>query len=239
VAQLPITFAHRGGRLVHAENTLDAFRHALERGVSGLETDAWIAGDGEVVLVHDGVVRRALRRHRVERSSAKRLSRFGVPRLVDVYDELGCDYELSIDLKDEHVGAAIVEIARARGCVERAWLCSPSRRRLEALRELSSDVKLVHSTWKDHIRRGIERHAAVLAESGIDAMNMHHNEWTAGLVALFHRFDVRAFAWDTQEVRQIVGMLDLGIDAVYCDDVDRMVETVAAWKARHRSERSE
>ena len=58
-------------------------------------------------------------------------------------------------------------------------------------------------------------------------MNMHHTEWTAGIVALFHRFEVRAFAWDTQEVRQLRAMLDMGIDAVYCDRLDRMVATVA------------
>ena len=74
------------------------------------------------------------------------------------------------------------------------------------------------------------------ANAGIDAMNMHHTEWTAGLVSLFHRFDVRAFAWDTQEVRQLRAVLRMDIDAVYCDRPDRMVETVAEWQAEARAE---
>ena len=57
-------------------------------------------------------------------------------------------------------------------------------------------------------------------------MNMHHSDWTAGLVSLFHRFDVRAFAWDVQEVRQLRAVLRMDIDAVYCDRPDRMVATV-------------
>jgi glycerophosphoryl diester phosphodiesterase len=60
-------------------------------------------------------------------------------------------------------------------------------------------------------------------------MNLHHSEWTAGLVALFHRFDVRAFAWDAQQVRHLRAMLQIDVDAVYCDSVDRMVATVAEW----------
>jgi len=60
-------------------------------------------------------------------------------------------------------------------------------------------------------------------------MNMHHSGWSAGLVSLFHRFDVRAFAWDAQEVRQLRAMLRIGIDAVYCDRPERMVETVNSW----------
>ena len=63
-------------------------------------------------------------------------------------------------------------------------------------------------------------------------MNMHHSEWTAGLVSLFHRFDVHAFAWDAQEVRQLRAVLRMGIDAVYCDRPDRMVATVGEWDDR-------
>ena len=49
-----------------------------------------------------------------------------------------------------------------------------------------------------------------------------------------HRFDVLAFAWDAQEVRQLRAMLRIGIDAVYCDRPERMVETVNSW-TRERS----
>lgn len=196
-----------------------------------METDAFLSADGAVVLVHDPFVRAFPRRLKVDRVPAERLARVGVPRLVDLYEELGSDFELSIDLKAAGVGEAIIEIARARGDVGRAWLCSPSRTRLRELREIDRDVRLVHSTWKDRIKHSMERHAAVLADESIDAMNLHQVEWTAGLVSLFHRFDVRAFAWDCQEVRQLRAMLDCAIDGVYCDDVDRMVAVVGEWTA--------
>ena len=86
----------------------------------------------------------------------------------------------------------------------------------------------MHSQTRTRVEN-LERHAANLAESKIDVMNMHHSEWTAGLVALFHRFGVQAFAWDVQEVRQIRAMLRMGIDGLYCDYVARMVSTVAEW----------
>src|SRR4051794_19046481 len=79
----PITFAHRGARIDEPENTIPAFRRALEQGASGLETDAWLASDGEVVLAHDALVRRGLRRHRVTESTADELAHHGVPRLAD------------------------------------------------------------------------------------------------------------------------------------------------------------
>jgi glycerophosphoryl diester phosphodiesterase len=232
----PITFAHRGARAHQPENTLAAFRHALEAGVAGLETDAWTAADGEVVLVHDPIVkvRRAgvvAQRLRVATTPSGTLARHDVPRLIDVYRELGAGYELSIDLQDLSVGPLVVDAARAHGDPTRLWLCSPSRRVLRELRAVASEVRLVHSTTRRRIPDSLERHAADLAAHGIDAINLHHSEWTRGLVELFHRFDVKAFAWDTQEVRHIRAMLDAGIDALYCDHVDRLVATVAEWDA--------
>jgi glycerophosphoryl diester phosphodiesterase len=227
----PITFAHRGARIEAPENTLPAFRRALEQGARGLETDAWLSGDGEVVLAHDRVIRRGLRRRNVTRTSAEELAGFDVPQLADLYAELGSNFELSIDVKDRAVAEPIVQLARAArdGAPGRLWLCHPSVRFLAELRRTMPDVKLVHSRRRRHIEALLERHAATLAESGIDAMNLHYTEWTAGLVALFHRFEVRAFAWDVQQVRHLRAMLGMDVDAVYCDDVDRMVATVADW----------
>src|SRR5262249_22322227 len=107
----PITFAHRGARLLHPENTLPAFRAGLEEGAAGPESDRRLGADGKVVRTHDAGVRGplfGLWKLRVHESSAARLARHGVPRLADLYAALGCDYELSVDLKDDTVGAPIV-----------------------------------------------------------------------------------------------------------------------------------
>ena len=224
----PITFAHRGARIDEPENTMPAFRRALEAGVRGLESDAWLARDGEVVLVHDGTVGRGLRRRKVPASTAAELAEFGVPRLADLYADLGAGYELSIDVKDDAVVSPMLTVAAAAGATPRLWICSPDTGLLGSLRA-STDARLVHSERRDHIRTPLDRHAYELSGLGIDAMNMHHSDWTAGLVALFHRFDVRAFAWDVQEVRHLRAVLRMNIDAIYCDRPDRMVATVGEW----------
>jgi len=231
----PITFAHRGARLLHPENTVPAFQAGLEEGARGLETDAWLSGDGQVVLTHDAGVRGPLLglwKLRVHESTAARLARHGVPRLADLYAELGCDYELSVDLKDDAVVAAIVAEVRRTGAPARTWLCSPDLELLRALRDDAPDFRLVHSTSRRRLPASLERHAADLADTRLDAMNLRHTEWNKGLVALFHRFDVQAFAWDVQEVRHLEAMLRNGVDALYSDHVDRMVAVVAEWAER-------
>ena len=229
----PITFAHRGARAHEPENTLPAFRRALELGATGLETDAWLSSDGQVVLVHGGAFRRGLRRVRVGRTTASRLARYDVPGLVDLYAELGTGFELSIDVKDRGAAEPILAAAAAAGpeATGKLWLCSPGLRFLRELADAGTGAHLVHSRSRRRLPQPLERHAADLGASGIEVMNMHHSEWSAGLVTLFHRFDVRAFAWDVQEVRHIRAVLAMDIDALYCDRVDRMVATVQEWSS--------
>jgi glycerophosphoryl diester phosphodiesterase len=230
VAVAVITFAHRGARLIEPENTIPAFRAALEMGATGIETDVWLSADGEVVCAHDPVVSRGLRRKRISSTSAEELATFGIPRFADVYGELGTAFECSVDVKSADAADGLVEVGRAHDALERLWVCSPDVDLLRALRP-ETRVKLVHSDRRSSIGPPLERHAFDLSSAGIDAMNLHHTEWSAGLVSLFHRFDVRAFAWDTQEVRHLRAVLGMGIDAVYCDRPDRMVATVSEWIA--------
>lgn len=50
--------AHRGWKARYPENTMPAFRAALELGVDQLETDVRITKDGALVLIHDSKVDR-------------------------------------------------------------------------------------------------------------------------------------------------------------------------------------
>lgn len=230
IGPVVITFAHRGARAERPENTIAAFTRALELGASGLESDAWLSADGEVVLVHDASFRRGMRKVRVAATTADELAAYDVPCLAELYATCGTDYDLSIDAKEPAVMRAMADVARAAGVPGRLWICSPEFDELRALREPLADVRLVHSPGYGGLPpANFERHCADLAAAGIDALNLHHADWTLGTVTLAHRFDLRAFAWDTQETRHILAMLRHGIDGVYCDRVDRMVAAVGEW----------
>jgi glycerophosphoryl diester phosphodiesterase len=227
----PITFAHRGGRADAPENTLSAFRRALEVGATGLESDARLAADGQVVLVHGPTVRTGLRRAKIRELPAARLAELGVPRLADLYAELGTDFELSLDLKEPDLADPILAVARAAGAVDRLWLCARKLPDLAGARRADPDVRLVHSMGRRAYGDALERHASTLAKAGIAALNLREAEWSLGLVTLAHRFDLLAFAWDAQEYRRIRALLGMGVDGIYSDHVERLVAAVGEWSA--------
>lgn len=225
----PIAFAHRGARAHAPENTLEAFALALRLGATGLESDVWVTSDGVPVLDHDGVVRTRLRRQRIGELTRAQLPGH-MPALADLFERCGADFDLSLDLKDTAAGPAVIDVVRAAapGLLPRLWLCHPVLDTLRELRPYDPDVRLVDSTRLKHISEGAERRAATLRSAGIDAVNLHHTDWTGGLVALFHRFERVAFGWDLQFEHVLQPALRMGLDGVYSDHVDLMIDVYRA-----------
>src|SRR5512147_906066 len=139
----PLVLGHRGASADAPENTLAAFRLALEQGADGVELDAWRCASGEVVVFHDQDARRlAGSPLRVERASLPELQALDVgawkgerfrgeriPRLEEALEVLGAAV-VNVELKSAHppgdprLALAVARILRSRGAVERALVSS-------------------------------------------------------------------------------------------------------------------
>lgn len=229
----PIGFAHRGGMAHAAANSLVAFENALAMGATGLESDARTTADGAVVLHHDSRFRPPLPRLGTRKVRTAQRVELGAAVLSprDLYDSCGTDFDFSVDIKDPDAAPGVVAAARDAGAesAHRLWLCSGSVRLLEEWRERWSDVRLVLSTRRRSMEVGPEQLAARLSRGGIDAVNLPHADWTGGTAALFHRFGVLAFGWDAHHDRTLGELLDAGLDAVYSDHVNRMMNAISAY----------
>jgi len=201
---------------------------AVRLGATGLESDVWLTSDGEAVLDHDGVIRSGLRKRPIAELTRAQLPSH-IPTLGDLYAEVGTALDLSLDVKDAAAFERVVAVAQAAGgeALERLWLCHHRWTQVAEWRSRRGDVRLVDSTFLGRMPEGTEQRAASLADAGVDAVNLHHSEWTGGLTALFHRFGILCFGWDAQHGRILDDLLDAGIDAVYSDHVDRMVDALA------------
>ncbi len=199
----------------------------MRLGATGLESDVWLTADGVPVLDHDGVIGRVRRRPISSFERAELPSH--IPSLAELFVSFGTDFELSLDVKDPAAGAPTVQVAMAADATmpSRLWLCDRDIDRLSSWRSVTPHVRLVDSTRLAKLKQGPERLAAQLQAAGIDAVNLHHSDWNGGLVTLFHRFAILAFGWDAQFDRTLDALLRSGIDAVYSDHVDRMVDAMA------------
>ena len=217
----PILFAHRGASADAPENTLEAFGLALEMGADGLESDVWVSADGEPILVHDEQFGRRTRRRKIGDVARADLPPH-MPTITDLFDSVGRDFELSLDIKDPIAVEPALDALRRFDMIDRTWLCHPDVDLLARWRSRWSDLRLVHSTRLARLPHSPERHAATLYQHAIDAVNLRQSDWSGGLTALYHRFDRYCFGWDAQLERTATELLDMGIDAIYGNHVDRL-----------------
>jgi glycerophosphoryl diester phosphodiesterase len=226
----PIGFAHRGGARGRQENTLAAFASALGRGATGLESDAWITADGQVVLQHDGVTGPLWHRRPISTQKRAELPA-RIPALPDLYEHCGTDFELSLDVKDPAALPAILVEARAAGAATRLWVGHNDWRWLAGWRAACPDVNLVLSARLARLEEGLAAQSASLRRAGVDVLNMHRTDWTADRVATVHASGIRGFGWDAQTHPDMVSLLRMGVDGLYSDHVDVLMAAIASERA--------
>ena len=78
-----VVLAHRGFHVVEPENTLAAFDAAVNLGVDGIETDVRQTRDGELVLIHDRVIKGGGLVSQLTKSELEQQLNHPVPTLVE------------------------------------------------------------------------------------------------------------------------------------------------------------
>ena len=228
----PIAFAHRGARAHAPENTIEAFALALRLGATGLESDVWLTSDGVPVLDHDGVVRARLPVAADQQPCAR-------DQLPDAHPGPGrSDRRLRQPTttcrstsRTRRRPATVVAVVReaAPALLGRLWLCYRDWRVAAALRAARRrrPAGRLHPP-RPHQGGPRAPGGQRWPSAGVDAINLHHSDWTGGLTTLFHRFERYAFGWDAQHERVLQTLLRMGIDGVYSDWVDRMTDAFRA-----------
>jgi glycerophosphoryl diester phosphodiesterase len=154
----PLVLAHRGASAEAPENTLAAFRLAMEQGADGVELDVWRCATGEVVVVHDedlsrvaGVPLRvpdsplaALRAVDVGAWKGARFRAERIPLLAEVLDALP-GAVVNVELKsrggrDLALAHAAAEVIWRKGAGSRVVVSSFDWRLLAAFRLASPDI---------------------------------------------------------------------------------------------------
>ncbi|MCT1356853.1 glycerophosphodiester phosphodiesterase family protein [Rothia kristinae] len=141
---VPTVYAHRGLALEAAENSLEAFRAAVEAGAEWIETDVNTTADGVVLVLHDPSLDRVAGvPGRVSQLSAAQVAEVRLPdgqRIPTLAEALEAfpTARFNIDLKDEGAVEAVPRVLREAGAVDRVRIASFSdarrRRALAALR---------------------------------------------------------------------------------------------------------
>lgn len=212
----------RGGAGAHVPaNTIESFELGLRLGASGLDGDIWLTADGQAVFNYGGVVGSRLRRKPIGTVARDALPTPAVD-VAQLVDACGTGFELSIEIRDPGSFDAVVSAAESAGIPDRLWITHSDVETLARWRTENPHIRFIHSTRMADLPKGPEQHAAHLRERSISGVSFPYAEWTAGHVALFHRFTRLTVGWMPEHERHIRELMEMGIDAVISEHVERM-----------------
>lgn len=224
----PVKLFARGGAGVNERtHSIESFRLGLRLGATGLQGDVWASSEQDAVLDSEGQIGSRLRRRRISDVATVELVDKKI-LLSDLYADLGSEFDLMLDVRDPDAFGSILDSATAAGALDHLWIVSSDLAMLESWRERAPEVQFVHRVRLADLPRGPEQHAATLRKGGITAVSLGFDEWTAGHVALFHRFTRLAIATGPLHERQIRDVLSMGIDAIVSPQVERMVDVAGS-----------
>lgn len=150
-------WGHRGAGIYSVENTIDSFRKAVEMGVDGIETDAHLSKDGQIVLFHDYIVEKDGKKIEINKLTLKQIKEIRleenkkIPTLGEVFNIFKSkNIKYSIDLKDNNVGFKIIRLAREYNILEKVELVGNNFYIFSKIRKIEKEAKLIYSISERH-----------------------------------------------------------------------------------------
>jgi glycerophosphoryl diester phosphodiesterase len=232
----PLVLAHRGASHDAPENTLAAFALARKMGADGVELDTSLTRDGVPVVIHDlnldkttngqGLVQ-ALDLKAIKALDAG--SHFSadfkgeqVPTLDEVFEALGTDVLVNVELKteswrDNGLESAVYKVIRKHNH-QRILISSFNPFALRRMRALAPDIPMGYLYAPDepiYLRKGWfmigVRH---------EAKHPHHSMINAAFMAWARANRYRVNTWTVDDPARMRELRGLGVDAIFTNRPD-------------------
>ena len=245
----PLIVAHRGSSAHAPENTLAAFRRAIEDGADAIELDVRLSKDREVVVFHDSRLERRssgsghlrdatlndLKKLRVGRSVDKRFVHERIPTLSEVFDlcigKVGLNIEIKADRQSRH---ELEIIDRCCSLMKRYHLKQSvliSSFHHDFIKYLKQQNREIPGGLLFHPLKRIGRSAVRLAErSGVEYVIFSGTSLRKYAVRRAHGKGLFVAEFTVNTARRFHRAVRYGVDAIITDDPARMRNLLSSMK---------
>jgi len=231
----PLLFAHRGASLHAPENTMEAFNLALQQGADGVELDAKLSADGEVIVIHDPTVDRTTNGHgRVAMFKLTDLRALDagsffsekfrgaqIPMLDEVFAVIGRQGIINVELKNyttprdqlvEKVCALVQKHNLQKKILFSSFFASNLKRAAHLLPEVPRGL-LALGGWK-----GMWARSFGFMFGEYQALHPHITDVNAPQVARVHKLKRRIHVWTANSEQDLLRLKNWGVDGIITDD---------------------
>jgi glycerophosphoryl diester phosphodiesterase len=224
--QVAIT-AHRGASAAAPENSMAAFRAALEAGADYAELDVQRTRDGTLVVVHDGdLLRMGGDPRKVADLTAAEIAAIDIgrkvapafagehpPTLAEVIALVRGRMKLNIELKynvpDPGLAPAVVELLRDEDFLDQAVITSLDYAALKQVAAIEPRLPTGHI---------ITASVGNVLRTEADFLSLSSAQARGSLVRRAHRAGKQVHVWTVNDPEVMLRMIERGVDNIITDD---------------------
>ncbi len=259
LAGSPLLIAHRGGAGLAPENTMAAFRRAVESwGADMLELDVRTTRDGVLVVIHDESVDRTTdgtgliseltwEEIRTLDAGFRFRDRGGgfpfrgrgvtIPTFRELLEALP-GVRLNVEAKDPVSAPRLVELVREHRALERVLVAAEHERNRKAVRGYPGPW----GASRTHIQRFVLLMGTPLGPfytPGCDTLQVPETHkgiriLTPGFLREAHRRNIPVHVWTVDEEGDMRRLIRMGVDGIQTDRPDRLAAVLAEMVGRPR-----
>lgn len=227
--------AHRGFSGLKPENTLAAYRAAVEVGANGAECDIRRATDGVIYIMHDGNFKRTAG-HDIPAGTVPytEIAQFDagegerIPTLEEYLALLkGTQTRPVVEIKEDGFEAQVVETIRAFELEREAVVIDFSAARVKKIREIAPEIcaawlcSFNEDTPEDEIAAKI---ISTLKDCNTNVVDMCFNRTTPTLVEKLHNAGITVWCWTVDNPDDIARLYEMGVESITTNYPDRALE---------------
>lgn len=243
----PLSVAHRGHSIAYPENTLEAYRKAIELGIEMIECDVNITRDGTLVMMHDSTLDRTTNgTGRVSAATWEEVRQLDAggkfkPEFADVrvpsteetlllYKETGtlsCFEVKGGDAEESNrIALGVTELFIKHDMLEKAFLSSYHHEALRVAQSKCPELLLAPERLPDDAPADPPEAIRQAKIFSAPVLQHQYTVLTAEVVRSLHDNEIAVWSWSTTDEDSMVFSIELGADALMGDDVEKMLEVL-------------
>ncbi|MFI3214058.1 MAG: glycerophosphodiester phosphodiesterase [Eubacteriales bacterium] len=228
-----LVWAHRGASGYEKENTMAAFRKAIEMGADGIELDVQLSKDGEMVVIHDETIDRTTSGTGYVKDYTYielcEISNHEIPTLREVYQLFQpTSLEINVELKTsiffyDGMEQMIIDLTEEFGMEDRIIYSSFNHLTIQKIRELRPQAR-TGLLYAD----GYLGMASYGEKMGVEALHPAlFNLQYPNFLQECKEKGLKLHVWTVNEEEHMKMMVDMGIDAIITNYPDKAKRVVA------------
>jgi len=232
-----LIIAHRGASNIAPENTLKAFKKAIELGADYIEFDVHQSKDGEIVIIHDAnTFRTTGHLGLIKDMTLEEIKNLDcgdgekIPTLGELIKLAEGKISLNCEIKAKGMTQKIIEILRETDFFEPTIISSFNHSELLKIKNVEPKIKLAalnptHTGWIINwfSRKNVIKTAS---KNNFYAINPLYLIVNQKFIDNAHEKNLKVFPWTVDSISSIENLIKMGVDGIISNNISRVKEVL-------------